>query len=74
MGTDDKHVRLTEDAYEALERCIRADETVSEAVERLAGERPISDLAGLFTDAEVADIRTARTKRSETDAARRERE
>lgn len=60
MSTDYKSVRLTEEAYRSLERRKREDETFSEVVARLARERPISDLAGLFTDEEVEEIRTAR--------------
>lgn len=62
MSTDYKSIRLTRDAYEALERRKREDETFSEAVARLARERPISDLAGLFTDAEVEEVRAARRR------------
>ena len=60
MGTSYKSVRLTEDAYQALERRKCEDETFSETVERLARERPISDLVGLFTDDDVEPIRDAR--------------
>ena len=74
MGTDYKSVRLTEDAYETLKRRKQEDETFSETVERLAKERPIRDLAGLFTDDEVDEIRRARTKQYETYADRRKRE
>lgn len=74
MGTDYKSVRLTDDAYETLEKRKREGETFSETIERLASERPISDLAGLFTDDEVDDIRTARTRSYETYTDQRERE
>ena len=74
MGTEYKSVRLTEEAYETLERRKRADETFSETVERLARERPIRDLAGLFSDEEVDEIRAARTESYETYANRREQE
>ncbi|MFC6731048.1 MULTISPECIES: antitoxin VapB family protein [unclassified Haladaptatus] len=62
MSTDYKNVRLTKDAYHALERRKREGETFSEAVARLASERPISDLAGLFTDTEIEEIRAARSR------------
>ncbi len=62
VSTDYKNVRLTKDAYHALERRKREGETVSEAVARLARDRPISDLAGLFTDEEVEEIRTAQSR------------
>ncbi|WP_435176505.1 antitoxin VapB family protein [Halorussus sp. AFM4] len=74
MGTDYKSVRLTEEAYETLEKRKREDETFSETVERLARERPISDLAGLFADDDIEAIRTARTRSYETYTERREQE
>ncbi|WP_132057791.1 antitoxin VapB family protein [Halorussus amylolyticus] len=74
MSTEYKSVRLTEDAYKTLERRKHDDETFSEAVERLASERPISDLAGLFTDDEVSEIRSARARSYETYADRRTQE
>lgn len=74
MGTEYKSVRLTDEAYETLERRKREDETFSEAVERLARERPIRDLAGLFSDGDVEEIRTARSKSYEAYADGRERE
>lgn len=70
MGAGYKSVRLTEDAYETLERRKRDDETFSEAVERLASERPISDLRGLFSDSAVESIRDERSKRYEAYADR----
>lgn len=74
MGTDYKSVRLTEGAYETLRKRKREDETFSETVERLAAERPIRDLASLFSTDEVEEIRTARTKSYETYADRRRQE
>lgn len=71
MGTDYKSVRLTSEAYEKLKRRKRDDETFSEAVERLAGERPISDLAGTFTEGDVESIREAREESYEDYADRR---
>lgn len=59
-GTEYKSVRLTVDAYETLERRKRAGESFSETVRRLARERPIADVAGVFTDDEVAAVREAR--------------
>jgi len=74
MGTGYKSVRLTEGAYETLEKRKRDDETFSETVERLAKERPIRDLAGLFTDEEVAEIRVERSESYENYAQRRRQE
>lgn len=55
-----KSVRLTLDAYNRLERQKRDDESFSEAVERLAADRPIRELAGVFSDVDVDAIREAR--------------
>ena len=74
MGADYKSVRLTEEVYEALKRRKRAEESFSDVVERLARERPIRDLAGLFTDEEVESIRTERSRHYDEYAERRERE
>lgn len=74
MGTDYKSVRLTEGAYETLRKRKREDETFSETVERLAAEKPIRELAGLFSSKEVEEIRSARTKSYETYATQRRQE
>lgn len=74
MGTEYRSVRLTAEAYDALERRKREDETFSEAVERLARERPIADLAGSISDGDVAAIREAREKSYERYVGRRRRE
>lgn len=58
--TEYKSVRLTHEAYDTLRRRKRTDESFSEVVERLAAERPISELAGVFSDGEVESIREAR--------------
>ena len=71
MSSGYKSVRLTEEAYDVLERRKRPDESFSETVERLARERPISDLAGLFSDDEVESIRVARSESYEAYASRR---
>lgn len=74
MSTDYKNVRLTESAYRSLERRKRGDESFSEVVERLARERPISDLAGALTDAEVEEARAAREGAYDEYATRRREE
>lgn len=74
VGTEYKSVRLTEDVYEMLERRKRPEESFSETVERLARERPISDLAGLFSDEDVESIRAGRTNSYQAYAARRKQE
>lgn len=74
MSTGYKNVRLTEEAYRSLERRKREGESFSETVERLARERPISDLAGVFTDAEVEEIRAERDRSYDEYAERRREE
>lgn len=65
MAPEYQGVRLTTPAYDALQRRKREDESFSETVERLARERPIADLAGTLTEAEVAAIRTGRDERDD---------
>jgi predicted CopG family antitoxin len=49
-----RSIRLSEEAYERLAAHKREDETFSDVVLRLAGERSLLDLAGILTD-EQAD-------------------
>ncbi len=60
MGANYKSVRLTEEAYEKLARRKDDDETFSEVVDRLAADRPISELAGLFNEDDIERIRSRR--------------
>lgn len=60
MGTEYTSIRVNMEAYHALERRKRPDESFSDVIKRLAEERPITDLAGLLSDEEVASIRAAR--------------
>lgn len=71
MGANYKSVRLTEDAYEKLARRKNEDETFSEVVDRLAAERSISELAGLFTEEDVERIRSRREESYESYTANR---
>lgn len=73
MGTEYRSVRLTKTAYEELERRKRPDESFSETVQRLAQERPIADLAGVFSDEDVATTRAAREEEYRAYATERER-
>jgi len=57
MGS--KTIRLEEDVYEMLAARKREDETFSETVERLVGGRSLVELAGIYTEAEVAEIEDA---------------
>lgn len=71
-----KNVRLSDAAYERLESHKREDETFSDVVLRLAGERPLLDLAGILTDEQADALETAieqrRERRRETLEARAE--
>jgi len=70
MGT--KTIRLEEDVYEMLAERKREDETFSEAVERLVGGRSLVELAGMYTEEEVAEIEHALEHKYEReDEARR---
>ncbi len=54
-----KSIRLSEDAYERLAAHKREDETFSEVVLRLAGERSLMELAGILDDDEADAMRDA---------------
>lgn len=72
MSTDYKSVRLTEAAYEELERRKRPGESFSDTIHRLARERPIADVAGVFSTDDVASIREARSEGHREYARKRE--
>jgi predicted CopG family antitoxin len=65
-----KSIRLSEEAYERLAAHKRDDETFSEVVLRLAGERSLLELAGILSDEEADALRDAiderRERRTET--------
>ncbi|WP_254861893.1 antitoxin VapB family protein [Halovivax gelatinilyticus] len=54
-----KSVRLSEEAYDRLAAHKREDETFSEVVLRLAGERSLLELAGILSDDEAAELEAA---------------
>lgn len=54
-----KNVRLSEEAYDRLEAHKRDDETFSEVVLRLAGERSLLELAGILTDDQADALESA---------------
>ncbi|MFA1612259.1 antitoxin VapB family protein [Halobellus rubicundus] len=64
-----KSIRLSEEAYDRLAAHKRDDETFSDVVLRLAGERSLLDLAGILSDEEADALREAveerRTRRSD---------
>ena len=65
-----KSIRLSDEAYERLAARKEDDETFSEVVLRLAGERSLLDIAGVLDDDEANALRDAVEERRE----RRERE
>ena len=54
-----KSIRLSDEAYERLVAHKREDETFSEVVLRLAGERSLLEIAGILTDEEADELRKA---------------
>lgn len=64
-----KSIRLSEDAYERLAAHKREDETFSDVVLRLAGERSLLELAGILDDDQAEALEEAieerRARRSE---------
>jgi predicted CopG family antitoxin len=60
-----KSIRLSEDAYERLAAHKREDETFSDVVLRLAGERSLLDIAGVLSDEEADAVRGAVEERRE---------
>jgi len=54
-----KSIRLSEEAYERLAAHKDEDETFSEVVLRLAGERSLLELAGILSDAEADGLENA---------------
>ncbi|MEZ3144505.1 antitoxin VapB family protein [Halobaculum sp. MBLA0143] len=64
-----KSIRLSEEAYERLDAHKADDETFSDVVLRLAGERSLLDLAGVLSDEEADALRDAISERRERRAA-----
>ncbi|AXG05617.1 hypothetical protein DU500_03725 [Haloplanus rubicundus] len=60
-----KSIRLSEEAYERLAAHKRDDETFSDVVLRLAGERSLLDIAGILDDDEAEALRDAVEERRE---------
>lgn len=60
-----KSIRLSEEAYERLAAHKREEETFSEVVLRLAGERSLLELAGILSDEEADALRDAVDERRE---------
>jgi predicted CopG family antitoxin len=60
-----KSIRLSEEAYDRLAAHKRDDETFSEVVLRLAGERSLLELAGILGDEEADALRDAIAERRE---------
>lgn len=60
-----RSIRLSEEAYERLAAHKREDETFSDAVLRLAGERSLLERAGILNDEEADALRDAVDERRE---------
>lgn len=60
-----KSIRLSEEAYERLAAHKQDDETFSDVVLRLAGERSLLELAGILSDEEAAAMEEAIEERRE---------
>lgn len=60
-----KSVRLSEEAYERLKALRREDETLSEVVVRLTGERSFLELAGILSDEQADALEDAIEDRRE---------
>ncbi|EMA48786.1 hypothetical protein C448_02918 [Halococcus morrhuae DSM 1307] len=55
MGT--KTIRLDDEAYERLASRKREDESFSDVVKRVTGERSLLEIAGIFSDDEAETMR-----------------
>ena len=71
-----KTIRLDEEAYTRLERRKREGESFSDVVKRLAGERSLREVAGIWADdaddvREAIDERRARRREALDDVATR---
>jgi len=66
-----KTVRLSKEVYEMLTERKHDDETYSEAIERLVGGRPLTELEGIYTKKEVREIEDALEEKYERERERR---
>ncbi|ELZ09311.1 hypothetical protein C479_10835 [Halovivax asiaticus JCM 14624] len=63
--TEYRTIRLTEKAYRRLNDRKQSEESFSDTVERLAGERSILELAGIVPDDDADVMRAAIAERDE---------
>jgi len=63
--TSYRNVRLTEEAYQHLQRRKQPGESFSDTVERIAGDRSLLELAGILSDEEAETMREAIEERDE---------
>jgi predicted CopG family antitoxin len=61
MGT--KTIRLDDEAYERLASRKRENESFSDTVKRIAGERSLLEIAGILSDEEAETMRETVAKR-----------
>ena len=71
--TEYRNVRLTERAYESLQRRKREGESFSDTVERIAGERSLLDLVGVLSEGEADMMRNAIEEQNEASRERLDR-
>jgi predicted CopG family antitoxin len=60
-----KSIRLSEDAYERLAAHKREEETFSDVILRIAGERSLLELAGILDDEDADAMHAAVEERRE---------
>jgi len=63
--TSYRNIRLTEEAYQHLERRKQPGESFSDTVERIAGERSWLELAGILSNEEAETMIEAIEERDE---------
>lgn len=67
-----KTINVTEEAYEALKSRKREGESFTDVVLRLAGDRPLSEVAGVLTDEQAQELASAVARGRQRSRSRRE--
>ncbi len=68
-----KTINITQEAYEVLKARKKPGESFTDVVLRLAGTRPLSDLAGLLTEEEANELEKRIREGRDRSVDRRER-
>lgn len=71
-GVATKTINVTEEAYEALRSHKREGESFTDVVLRLAGDRPLSEVAGALTDEQADELASTIARGRQRSRARRE--